>query len=417
MTASAPETAPDRAAPDPNLRFIARQPILTREEQVFGYELLFRDGVENYFRAADPEAASRSTLDSSILMGLEVLCGKSRAFVNCTREILLKDYITLLPSSHTVIEILETVPPDDQVVAACQRAKEAGYAIALDDFAVHDPRTPLVEMADIIKVDVQHTTAEQRAELVQRHGSWRCRMLAEKVETREEFFAARKAGFLYFQGYFFRRPEVLSTREIPGNQIHYMRMLQAVSRVELDDEEIENLIKSEASVCYRLLRYMNSAGFGFSNEIRSVRHALSLLGEREVRRWVRLIAALGAGRQKSSELVLAALVRANFCELLSAKIEQGDSELFLMGLFSLMDTILETNMSNLLASVPVDRETKEVLLNGGGRLRPLYQLMLARESGDWPSIRELAPQLQLNESEINQAYWQAMQWARVVTSE
>lgn len=142
-----------------------------------------------------------------------------------------------------------------------------------------------------------------------------------------------------------------------------------------------------------------------------------MLGEREVRRWVRLIAALGAGRQKSSELVLAALVRANFCELLSAKIEQGDSELFLMGLFSLMDTILETNMSNLLASVPVDRETKEVLLNGGGRLRPLYQLMLARESGDWPSIRELAPQLQLNESEINQAYWQAMQWARVVTSE
>jgi c-di-GMP-related signal transduction protein len=398
------------------MRFIARQPILTREEQVFGYELLFRDGVENYFRSTDPEAASRSTLDSSILMGLEVLCGKSRAFINCTRDILLKDYITLLPSSHAVVEILETVPPDDQVFAACQRVKEAGYVIALDDFVVDDARIPLVEMADIIKVDVQRTTPEERAHLIQRYGSWRCRMLAEKVETREEFFASRKAGFLYFQGYFFRKPEVLSAREIPSNQIHYVRMLQAVSRAELDVPEIEALIKSEASVCYRLLRYMNSAGFGFSSEIRSVRHALSLMGEREVRRWVRLIATLGAGQQKSSELVLAALVRGHFCELLSPKIKHGDSDLFLMGLFSLMDTILETTMTELLASVPVDHETKAVLLGGNGHLRPLYQLMLARESGEWQDIGNLARQLQLTESEIGQAYWQAMQWARMVSS-
>jgi EAL and modified HD-GYP domain-containing signal transduction protein len=373
--------------------------------------------VENYFRSTDPEAASRSTLDSSILMGLEVLCGKSRAFINCTRDILLKDYITLLPSSHAVIEVLETVPPDDQVRAACQRAKEAGYTIALDDFAVDDPREPLVEMADIIKIDVQCTTPEQRAHLIQRYGSWRCRMLAEKVETREEFFAARKTGFIYFQGYFFRKPEVLSTREIPSNQLHYLRMLQAVSRIELDEREIETLTKSEASVCYRLLRYMNSAGFGFTNEIRSVRHALSLMGEREVRRWIRLVATLGAGQRKSSELVLAALVRAHFCELLSPKIQHGDSELFLMGLFSLMDTILETTMSNLLANVPVDHETKAVLLGGTGRLRPLYQLMLARESGEWQNIGKLAHQLQLSESEISQAYWQAMQWARMVSSE
>jgi c-di-GMP-related signal transduction protein len=295
--------------------------------------------------------------------------------------------------------------------------KEAGYWIALDDFAVDDPRAPLTELADIIKVDVKTTSEEQRAELMERYGPWRCRMLAEKVETREEFFAARKTGFIYFQGYFFREPEVLTTREVPANQAHCLRMLQAVSRDEVDHQEIEILIKSEASLCYRLLRYMNSASFGFVTEIHSVRHAMSLLGDREVRRWVRLVATLSAGQRKSSELVLAALARGRFCELLSGKIPHGESDLFLMGLFSLMDTILETSMSDLLSKVPVDQETKSVLLGGGGQLRLLYQLMLARESGEWGHTRELAEQMHLSESEIAEAYWQAMQWSRAVSAE
>lgn len=408
--------ARDNAQPGAALRFLARQPILTREEQLFGYELLFRDGPDNYFRSLDPDAASRDTLDSSTLMGLDVLCGNRRAFVNCTREVLLKDYITLLPSNQAVVEILESVPPDDQVLAACQRLKEAGYWIALDDFAPNDPRVRLIEMADILKVDFRATSAEERAEMVKQYGSWHCRMLAEKVETREEFFAARKSGFLYFQGYFFRQPEILSTREVPANRIHYVQMLQAVSRDELDHEEIESLIKSEASLCYRLLRYMNSASFGFANEIHSVKHAMALLGEREVRRWVRLVATLAAGSGKSSELVSAALVRGRFCESLSSKIQHDGSDLFLLGLFSLMDAILEMPMADLLASVPVDRETKVVLLTGTGRLRTLYQLMVARESGEWENIRELAREIQISESGIAEAYWQAMEWARGVSA-
>jgi EAL and modified HD-GYP domain-containing signal transduction protein len=188
------------------LRFVARQPILTKEEKVFGYELLFRDGIEDYFCLKDAEAASKIMLDSSLIMGLDVLCNGGRAFVNCTRDMLLKDYVTLLPSSQTVVEILESVEPDDLVMAACQRLKEGGYMIALDDFAMGDKREPLTDIADIIKVDVRSTSLEERAAMVKRYGPWRCRMLAEKVETREEFMAAKKAGFAYFQGYFFRRP-------------------------------------------------------------------------------------------------------------------------------------------------------------------------------------------------------------------
>ena len=402
--------------PAPGTRFVARQPIFTREEQVFGYELLFRDGVESYFCASDMEAASRSTLDSSMLIGLDVLCDGRRAFVNCTREVLVKDYITLLPSSQTVAEILEIVPPDDQVQAACQRLKEAGYWIALDDFVANDPRAPLTEYADIIKVDMRRTTPEERVDLVKRYGPWRCRMLAEKVETREEFLTARNAGFLYFQGYFFRRPEVMATREVPVNRLNYVRMLQAVSRPELDTREIENLVKSEVTLCYRLLRYMNSAAFAFTNEIHSVRHALSLLGEREVRRWVRLIAMIGAAQEKSSDLVLTALVRARFCELMSPKIPHGDSDLFLMGLLSLMDTILEIPMSQVMESISLDHETKAVLLGGVSCLRPLYKLMLARESGEWEQTAELSRSVGLSESEVAELYWQAMQWARQMSS-
>jgi c-di-GMP-related signal transduction protein len=409
-----PATA--KAVPPPSARFVARQPILTQDEKVFGYELLFRDGVESYFCCSDPEAASRSTLDTSLLMGLDVLCDGRRAFINCTRDMLLKDYITLLPSSQTVVEILETVEPDELVTAACQRLKEGGYMIALDDFSVDDPRQPLTDFADIIKVDVRLTTPEQRAALVKRYGPWRCRMLAEKVETREEFLAAKKAGFLYFQGYFFRRPETMKAHEISGNRLNYIRMLQVVSKPELEPREIENAIKGEASLCYRLLRYLNSAAFGFANEIHSVRHALAILGEREVRRWVRLVATLSAGQHKSSEIVLSALVRARFCELLSPKTKYGDSDLFLMGLLSLMDSILEIPMSEVLDSVPIDQETKEVLLGRDSRLRPLYQLMLAQESGDWQHSAELARSLNLAESDVAEIYWQAMQWARQVSA-
>jgi len=386
------------------------------DEKVFGYELLFRDGVEDYFRATDADAASRQTLDTTLQVGLEVLCNGRRGFVNCTREVLLKDYMTLLPSSLAVVEVLESVPPDDLVMAALHRLKQAGYMIALDDFTIDDPRTPLTDFADILKVDLRQNTLEQAAAIAKRYGPWCCRMLAEKFESREEFVAAKAAGFVYFQGYFFRRPEVLQNKEIPANQLNYVRLLQAVSQPELQLRELENLIKTEASVCYRLLRYLNSAAFGIQNEVHSIRHALTLLGEREVRRWIRLVVTLTAGEKRSSELLVSAMTRARFCELLSLRVPHGESDLFLMGLLSMIDAILEIPMTRILETVPVDHETKAVLLGGPSALRPLYQLMLARESGDWEATAEFARQLGLSDSEVAEAYWQAMQWVSQISA-
>jgi c-di-GMP-related signal transduction protein len=166
---------------------------------------------------------------------------------------------------------LESVKPDALIIAACQRLKEAGYLIALDDFAYEDPREALTDFADIIKVDLKFTNPQRQAELIKTYGPWRCRMLAEKVETKDEFKAAKDAGFVYFQGYFFSQPEILTTHEIPANRLNYIQMLQAVSKDDLDTKEIEKLVKIEASICYRLLRYMNSSAFGFYSEIHSVR--------------------------------------------------------------------------------------------------------------------------------------------------
>ncbi len=401
---------------DPKLRYVARQPIFDRDEKVFGYELLFRDGMENAFHARDADAASHSTLDSSLLMGLDVLCDGRRAFMNCTRSVLTGGLITLLPAQSTVVEILESVVIDAEVLAACHHLQEAGYLIALDDYVSDDPRQGLAEIADIIKVDLKLTTHEQRAALMKQHSPGRCRMLAEKVEDHAEFVAARDMGFVFFQGYFLRRPEIMTARDVPGNRLNYLRMLQAVSGAELVVPEIEKLIKTEASICYRLLRYMNSAKFGFSSEIHSVRHALSILGEREVRRWVRLIATVGAGQGKTSDLVLCALVRARFGELLSPLVNHGESDLFLLGLLSLLDVMLEMPMSEILEKIPLDAETKAVLRAQPSLLRPIYQLILAQENGEWKKARAICDEMNLDCDVVAASYWQAQQWAREVSN-
>lgn len=393
-------------------RFVARQPILDSHNKVYGYELLFRNGLEDYFKA-DHDVAARSTLDSSLLFGLDTLCDQKRAFVNCTTDLLCRDLITLLPPNQTVVEILEIVEPEGRVVGACRQLKKAGYEIALDDFAPNDPREPLVEYSDILKVDVRATSVEERSEMVRKYES-RCRLLAEKVETQPEFREAREMGFQYFQGYFFRRPETMIAREMPASRIHHLRLLEMVCRDELDMRELERSIKMEASICYRLLRYLNSPRFGLSLEIKSVRHAMAILGERELRRWVRLVVTIGMAEQRCSELVLMGLARARFCELLSPKM-RTKNDLFLLGLLSVMDAILEMPLERILAQVPVDHDTKSALSGQASPLRPIYRLMLAQESGEWEEARGLATQLRLTDEEASELWWQAMQWAQKVT--
>jgi EAL and modified HD-GYP domain-containing signal transduction protein len=322
--------------------------------------------------------------------------------------------MNLLSPRSTAVEVLESVAPDREVRDACLGLKAAGYLIALDDFVPGDARESLAEIADIIKVDLIATPRDQWRAMVETHASERTRVLAEKVETPEEFRIARDAGFVLFQGYFFQKPVVFSAQEIPASQMNYLRVLQAIHQPELDWKVIETLIKQEASLCYRLLRYLNSARFAFCSEIRSVRHALSMLGETEIRRWVSMVATLAAARNKPDELVQSALVRARFCEVMAQRIRHIKTDCFLVGLLSLMDTILGISMRELLERIAVDSEIKAALLGESTRPGQVLELACAQENADWTNCTALAAKLRMSEEEVSDIYLQSMRWAREV---
>jgi EAL and modified HD-GYP domain-containing signal transduction protein len=400
---------------------IARQPILTADEDMFGYELLFRSSpTEEHFHS-DVENATGTAIDTLNMIGLDVLCDGYIAFINCTLQMLLKEYFLLLPAPDVVVEIQETVPVDESVVGACQRLKQAGYSIALDNFVLGDAREALVPYADFIKVDIKHVPREQSAALAARYASKHCRMLAQKVETRQNFVTAKEDGFTEFQGYFFHHPERMRARQIPANQATYLLLLQAISKPETDFPEIEDLIKREPSLCYRLLRYLNSPLLGMSSPVVSIRHALNLLGERELVRWIRMATTLAMGQKKPSDLVLSSLVRARFCELIGPKVKHGESDLFLLGMLSMMDAILEVPIGVVVEKLPLDGDTKAQLVGGktGGTtpLSPIYNLMVAREAGDWERVTTLGKQLNLSLYFMDKTYSEAMRWAHAVINE
>ncbi|MFY9647139.1 MAG: EAL domain-containing protein [Terriglobales bacterium] len=400
--------------------WIARQPILTADEKVVGYELFFREGPGQDRFASDGERATSATIDALNMVGLDVLCDGHPAFINCTRQMLLTDYFALLPPSDVVVEIQQTVPGDEEVRQACERLTQSGYAIALDNFVPGDKREILAPYADFIKVDMREVPVEQSDALVALYASPRCHMVAQKVETRATFLAAQKRGFTRFQGYFFRRPQSLQARRIPANQITYVRLLSAISKTQVDFVEIEELVKREPALCFRLLRYLNSPLLGLPTAVLSVRHALNLLGERESVRWIRMATTLVMGQGKSSDLVLSSLVRARFCELLSPRVEHGTSDLFLMGMLSLMDAILAVPMGVLTDELCLDPAIKAQLLagktNANTPLSPVYDLMVAREIGDWERVTQLGKQLKLSLSFVSEASHEAMRWAHQVSN-
>ncbi|HKU27997.1 MAG TPA: HDOD domain-containing protein [Candidatus Sulfotelmatobacter sp.] len=399
---------------------LARQPILTKDEKVVGYELLFRETPDERHFHSDAENATNSIIDTLNVIGFDTVCDGRMAFINCTEQMLLKEFFLLLPPERTVLELQESVPADAIVCAACQQLKQKSYRIALDNFTPHDPREALVPYADFLKIDIRKQPYSESAALAAKYALKNCQMIAQKVETRVQMLEASGHGYALFQGYFFRHPERMRARHIPASQTTHLRLLQAISGGEVDLDAVEDLIKHDASLCYRLLRYLNSPLVGIPSPVRSIRHGMALLGERELVRWLRMATALVMGQEKCSDLVLASLVRARFCELISPKVDCGTSDLFLIGMLSLMDAILEVPMGLVVEGLAFDPAIKDALLaakkGNETSLTPLYRLMLAREFGDWEDVTLHARKLGLSLPQVNRAYNQAMVWAREVTA-
>jgi len=392
--------------------FVARQPIFDRERRVFGYELLCRSSERNEFDGADPTQAGSSVILHSLFssIGAEQILDGKRGFFNFDRELLLEQSAMLLPKDRVVIEVLETVAPDAEVVAQCRMLKDRGYTIALDDFVYSPEYDPLIELAEIVKIDVLATPLAEQRRLVSRYGRRGIHMLAEKIETPEGFEEAQQLGYVYFQGYFFARPAMIRGKELPGLRPVYLRILREVNRPRLDVAVLEMVLRQDVSLTYRLLRYLSSPLFGFLAKVESLHQALMLIGEENLRKWFSLAALSGLGADKPRELVTSALLRAFFCEQMAAAtpgLAGRGGDLFLTGLFSRLDAFLDCPLAAAVSEIPLPRDVAAALTGEASPLSPVLKTVCAYEAGDWDAVPRDGPGLP-------EMYVKALQSCRIV---
>lgn len=409
------ENMPGQAAladPGRGLRYVARQPILDLQGRVFGYELLFRNSLENTFQG-DGELATRTMLDNTVLFGLDKLTSGTMAFVNCTHEALTQTLVDILPPEQTILEILEDLEPTPELIEACRRLKEAGYRLALDDFEWRPDLQPLVELAAIIKVDILKTPEPEWRQLMRqvRESGLPITMLAEKVETYEAFENVRTAGFTLFQGYYFCRPVLLKTRAIPANHLSHIEILRLLREVPLDMEKLATAVKRNASLTYRLLRLVNSPLYAMRQEVRSVKTALVAIGEDAFRRLATLAIASEMNSGQSIELLRMAFVRARFCELASEAVQMDATEQYLVGLLSLLPAMLRVPMKDLLPSLPLREEVHEALLGETVPEGRLLRWIEGCEQGDWKACDEQSDGDIALEKQLHDCYHEALLWA------
>lgn len=399
--------------------FIARQPIFDTQGQVYAYELLFRSGLHNYFDCEDQDQAAASVIaNSNLLFDLKQMTGNAKAFINCTRRVLLEDLITTLPHQQAVVEVLEDVEPDDQLIDACRRLKEKGYILALDDFVYHKNYEPLLQLADIIKVDFLLSDMAEQQRLAEMMIPRGIRMLAEKVETHEVYEQAKDMGYELFQGYFFAKPVIVSRKDIPTNKIQFLRILKDVNAPEVDFQALAKTIQSEVSLSYKLLKLINSAAFALRRRVTSIIQALSLLGLREIRSWISLLSISAMADDKPAELVLLSLIRGRLCEqlALSCDLKPRQADMFLMGLFSLLDVIMSRPLKEIMEEISVEEDIAEALTGTPNRMNTLLNLAIALEKGEWDSVTRTAAELQIDELPLPVVYLEAVRWAQDIYS-
>ena len=400
--------------------YVARQPIFSTNKSIYAYELLFRDGTANFVPDIDGDVATGAVMSNSVLtIGIESILGDKRAFINFTQNLLVKKAPLLLPQETTVVEILEDVSPEPDLLAACREMAGAGYLLALDDFEFSPELMPLIEMAHIIKFDFRLTPLTEIEAYLQQLPPGKRRLLAEKVETHEEFETAQEMGFELFQGYFFCKPEVIRGREIPGSQLNLLQLMSELNKKDFQFDQLENLVAQDVGLSYKLMRYINSPFFGRANKVASVKQALVFLGEKEIRRFISLVAMSQLAADKPNELVRASCIRGKFCELISENNPgQGDpAELFTLGMFSLIDAIVDTTMQDVMERMPLSQNLKRALISTKGPLSPYLALICAYERGEWPIVSKLAAALRIDEKGLPEHYRRACEWGNNVIEE
>ena len=392
--------------------FVARQPIFQTNKKLFAYELLFRTGMSNAFPGIDGGTATSSLLSSTFFtVGIERISGGKQVFINFTEDLLIRGTPTLFPQNQVVVEILEDVTPTSEVISACQALHQKGYILALDDFVFHDNLQPLIDIASIIKIDFRLTPITEIAAILSQLKDQKCQFLAEKIETHEEFMEAMALGFNYFQGYFFAKPEILKNKDISPSQMTIMQLICEVNRAEFHLKKLEELINQDVSISYKLINYLNSAYFSRLQPVSSIKQAIAYLGERGLRMFISLIAASRLVDNKPDELLRASAIRAKFLEQIAIELNIDSGELFMLGLFSMLDAMLDNSMEYLVGQLPLTTSVSEALVKKRGPLAPYLRLVESYESCNWRALEMQLTNLKIPSAKIQEFYLEAVRLA------
>lgn len=404
--------------------FLGRQPILDRNQQLFAYELLFRNGSRNFADVTDSVAATSTVVANAFSeLGIVDALGSYRGFINVDLEFLFNDVIELLPPQSVVLEILETVPPTEGVIDRCRLLKQAGFTLALDDVIQIEPQyAELIALVDIVKVDIQPLSRIELMQLVMKLKPIGKQLLAEKVDSREQMEQCLKLGFSLFQGYYFAKPVILTGKKLEHSRLSLIKLLGLIIS-DADTAELEKSLKPEPGLTVNLLRMTNSVGAGCREKITSLGHAITVLGRRQLQRWLQLL-VFSAGDQAgtTNPLLLMAATRGRLMELLAAEMHAGDTALadqaFMVGIMSLMPALVSQPIADIVAPLGLAASVRDALCDGSGLLG---KLLLIAESSDGGELEKLATALAdlpaLTPKAVNRAQTRALVWANSIGQE
>ena len=389
--------------------YIGRQPIYDRKLGVYAYELLFRAASDNSAKFTDGDQATSDVIVNTFLeIGLDNIVGDRLAFINLTRAFFVGEHTISLPRDRVVLELLEDIEADEEVVSSVKRLSEQGYSIALDDFIYHESLQPLVQLADIVKIDIMAMDRDEVREHVKALRQHPLRLVAEKVETQEEHDYCMDLGFDYFQGYFLAQPKVIQGRRLPNNRLAILKLLSRLQDPEITTKQLEELIAQDVAFSYRILRYVNSAAYAPPRKIESIHQAVVRLGLQTIRSWTALL-AMSQVDNKPTELVVTAMIRGKMAEQMARALdaEQPDS-FFTVGLFSALDALMDNSMEEILTQLPLADHIAQALLHKGGGLHgEVLNCVLAYERGEWENLGCS----QLGTHRLRTCYLEAVQWA------
>ncbi|RLL42694.1 HDOD domain-containing protein [Oceanobacillus piezotolerans] len=401
--------------------YIARQPILNRSQEVVAYELLYRSSNKNEFPNIDGNEATSHVIYNFLQMGIDSLSEGKPSFINFTDQLIENHVPSHFEQDTIVVEILESVELTDSIIEGCTKLKEMGYKLALDDFQIkldNPYLKDIIGLVDIIKVDIHNTPRDLQKQILRAFKSHDVEFLAEKVETREEYERCLQEGYSYFQGYFFSKPVVLSMKDIPIQNHSFLLILNELSQPEPSVDRITKYIEADVSLSYKLLRFINSPIIGRKYDIKSIKQAVVILGFKELKKWIFLLSLREKPNREDSynEVIRMSLIRAKTCEEIAnyKGFRTEASSFFLVGLLSLMDTLMKQSPESLMEGLPLDSDIKQTILGEDTRYSSIFHLAVSLERVEWIKIDRLIQEIDMDKQALFDIYMKVLKWAREV---